>query len=80
MNLMHAWNVNLIMQIKKQNLVLPCAVDPEGPDSYRENPRLKHKSSFRLYKTKKQNIVLLVWILRDLNPRPSDYESDALTS
>ena len=28
----------------------PCSasVDPEGPDSYRENPRLKHKSSFRL--------------------------------
>jgi hypothetical protein len=36
----------------------------------------------RLNSTKKVSIfeTYEVWILRDLNPRPSDYESDALTT
>lgn len=38
----------------------------------------KRKTAF--IKKQKQNQRSALWILRDLNPRPSDYESDALTS
>ncbi len=37
--------------------------------------QMKKATSFSTY-----NPLILKWILRDLNPRPSDYESDALTN